>query len=103
MIPQDLFDAALPPEAARAQLAPGAVLLHGFARDMDAPLLQAIEAVITQAPLRDMQTPVGYAMSGATTSCGSFGWVSDARDYRYAALDPRSGQSWPAIPACFWT
>ncbi|WP_371817004.1 DNA oxidative demethylase AlkB [Rhodoferax sp. AJA081-3] len=100
-MPQDLFDAALPPEAAHQQLAPGAVLLHGFARDMDAALLQAIEAVITQAPLRHMQTPGGYTMSVATTNCGSLGWVSDSHGYRYAVLDPQNGTPWPAMPACF--
>jgi len=36
----DLFDdLPLPPEAALTQIAPGAVLLHGFARDGDAALL----------------------------------------------------------------
>jgi len=74
--------------------------LHGFARSMDVELLQAVEAVIAEAPLRHMQTPGGYTMSVATTSCGSLGWLSDAHGYRYAALDPRSGKPWPAIPAC---
>lgn len=101
MIPLDLFNDPLPPEAAQEQLAPGAVLLRGFAQSMDAELLRAIEAVLAQAPLRHMQTPGGYTMSVGTTSCGSLGWVSDARGYRYAAQDPLSGQPWPAMPTCF--
>ena len=48
-----------------------------------------------------MQTPGGYTMSVANTNCGPVGWVSDTHGYRYAALDPLSGQPWPALPACF--
>ncbi len=102
MIPQNLFDDP-PRSSATAQtpLAPGAMLLHGFAMDSDAELLHAIGAVIALAPLRHMQTPGGYTMSVGTTSCGSLGWVSDARGYRYAAQDPLSGLPWPAMPTCF--
>lgn len=97
----DLFDdLPPPPEAAQVPMAPGAVLLRGFARAADATLLQAIEDVIAQAPLRHMQTPGGYTMSVATTSCGALGWVSDPHGYRYAALDPQSTQPWPAMPRC---
>ncbi|ABD71714.1 DNA-N1-methyladenine dioxygenase [Rhodoferax ferrireducens T118] len=97
----DLFDdLPLPPEAALTPIAPGAVLLYGFARGGDAALLQAIESVLSQAPLRHWQTPGGYTMSAAMSNCGPLGWVSGASGYRYAALDPLSGQPWPAMPAC---
>lgn len=97
----DLFD-DLPadPEAAHTPIAPGAVLLRAFAREGAADVLQALEAVTAQAPLRHMQTPGGYTMSVATTSCGALGWVSDPQGYRYAAQDPLTGQPWPALPAC---
>lgn len=95
----DLFD-DLPPDATQLALAPGAVLLRGWARATDVAVLQAVEAVIAQAPLRHMQTPGGYTMSVATTSCGALGWVSDPHGYRYAAHDPHSGQPWPAMPPC---
>ncbi len=102
MISLDLFnDLPPPPEAVQVQLAPGAVLLRDFAQGLGTELLQAIEAVVIQSPLRHMQTPGGYTMSVATTSCGPLGWVSDPQGYRYAATDPRSGQPWPAMPACF--
>jgi alkylated DNA repair protein (DNA oxidative demethylase) len=94
----DLFD-DLPPETALTPMAPGAVLLHGLAREGAAALLQAIEGVLQQAPLRHMQTPGGYTMSVAMSNCGPLGWVSSASGYRYAALDPQSGQPWPAMPA----
>jgi alkylated DNA repair protein (DNA oxidative demethylase) len=59
-----------------------------------------VEAVMAQAPLRHMQTPGGYTMSVATTSCGQMGWVSDPHGYRYAAHDPHSDKPWPTMPAC---
>ena len=79
-------------------MAPGAVLLHGFARDIDKSLLKAFDAVIDQAPLRHLVTPGGYTMSVAMSNCGPLGWVSDASGYRYTAHDPLSGQPWPAMP-----
>lgn len=48
-----------------------------------------------------MVTPGGHQMSVAMTSCGSFGWVTDRSGYRYDALDPDSGQPWPAMPPRF--
>ncbi|MEN9395786.1 MAG: hypothetical protein RLZ81_316 [Pseudomonadota bacterium] len=100
----DLFDdLPPPPDAAQTPgtcIAPGAVLLRGFARAGDAALLQAVQAVMAQAPLRHMQTPGGYTMSVATTNCGPLGWVSDPHGYRYAPHDPHTGQPWPAMPAC---
>ena len=102
MIPQSLFDDPLPEvQATQEPIAPGAVLLRGFARDDAVALLQAVESVMAQAPLRHMQTPGGYTMSVATTSCGPLGWVSSPDGYRYAAHDPHTGQPWPALPAAF--
>src|SRR5256885_16951930 len=40
-------------------------------------------------------------MSVAMTNCGALGWTSDRRGYRYSAIDPLSGQPWPAMPAVF--
>lgn len=40
-------------------------------------------------------------MSVAMTNCGAVGWVSDRRGYRYDAIDPDSGQPWPAMPDVF--
>ena len=86
------------PEAAQLAIAPGAVLLRGFARDIDRALLQAFEDVTVQAPLRHLITPGGYTMSVAMTNCGPLGWVSDRRGYRYQPHDPVSGAPWPAMP-----
>ncbi|WP_374419859.1 DNA oxidative demethylase AlkB [Chromobacterium sp.] len=83
------------------RLSSGAVLLHRRASDIDALLLAEVEALLRQAPPRGMQTPGGRAMSVITSSCGGYGWVSDARGYRYAERDPLSGLPWPAMPASF--
>jgi alkylated DNA repair protein (DNA oxidative demethylase) len=98
----DLFD-DLPPDADAGPLcfAPGAVLLPAFARSSAQQLLQALEAVLAEAPLWHMQTPGGYTMSVATSSCGSLGWVSDRQGYRYAAHNPQTHQLWPPMPDCF--
>ncbi|MBC7681816.1 MAG: DNA oxidative demethylase AlkB [Ferruginibacter sp.] len=96
----DLFD-ALPQEPSDEAIAPGAVVLRAFARDMDTVLLRAIDAVTARSPLHHMQTPGGYTMSVASTSCGPLGWVSSPDGYRYAAHDPRTDQPWPAMPAWF--
>jgi len=40
-------------------------------------------------------------MSVALTSCGTVGWVSDRRGYRYDRLDPATGRPWPAMPDSF--
>lgn len=98
----DLFD-DLPPQNGQPapsgyiQIAPGALLLRGFARSADKTLLQQFEAVCARAPLRHLVTPGGATMSVAMTNCGSLGWVSDRRGYRYESQDPLSGQPWPEM------
>lgn len=86
---------------ARELIAPGAYLLRGLALPQQQSIWQALQAVITQAPLRHMHTPGGLQMSVAMTNCGPLGWVSDHRGYRYQPLDPLNQQPWPAIPAEF--
>ncbi|MFT3763609.1 MAG: DNA oxidative demethylase AlkB [Pseudoxanthomonas sp.] len=94
----DLFAEATAP--ADEALGPQARVLRGFALPRADALLAALEGVVAAAPLRRMRTPAG-AMSVAMSNCGERGWVSDARGYRYSALDPDSGRAWPAIPAAF--
>jgi alkylated DNA repair protein (DNA oxidative demethylase) len=40
-------------------------------------------------------------MSVAMTNCGTLGWVSDRRGYRYDRRDPDRGAPWPAMPPVF--
>ncbi|GAB2179062.1 DNA oxidative demethylase AlkB [Dongia sp. agr-C8] len=85
----------------RETMAAGAVLLRGFALPREGELLAAIEAVTAQAPFRHMMTPGGYTMSVAMTTCGTVGWVTDRKGYRYSPTDPTTGRPWPPMPACF--
>jgi DNA oxidative demethylase len=94
---QDLFEN----ETQDVALAPGAMLLRGFANAFAAPCLTALQHVAEAAPFRHMVTPGGHRMSVAMTNCGGAGWVTDATGYRYTARDPESGQPWPAMPDVF--
>jgi alkylated DNA repair protein (DNA oxidative demethylase) len=94
-----LFD--LPSPDAREELAPGAWVLRGFALDRAALLLRDIEHIAAQSPFRNLITPGGKTMSVAMTNCGSVGWFSDRRGYRYAPADPETNKPWPAMPALF--
>ncbi|MDC2862657.1 MULTISPECIES: DNA oxidative demethylase AlkB [unclassified Delftia] len=82
-------------------IGPRSVVLRGHALPHAAPLLAAVDGVMAQAPLRHLVTPGGFTMSVAMTNCGALGWTSDRRGYRYSAIDPVSGQLWPAMPAVF--
>lgn len=98
---RSLFDEAPTPYNAPDVIAPGAVLLRGFACNEAEALIHAAEQVIAAAPLRHLITPGGRAMSVGMTNCGALGWVSDRSGYRYDRTDPLSGQPWPPMPACF--
>jgi alkylated DNA repair protein (DNA oxidative demethylase) len=92
--PRDLFSDG----GARYDLAPGAVLLRGFALPREAALAHAVEGIAAAAPFRHMETPGGFRMSVAMTNCGRCGWISSAAGYRYADRDPLSGAPWPPLP-----
>lgn len=96
-----MMDDLFPETRTRQVLAPGAAVLGGFAK-ADAPaLLQAIEDVLKQAPLRRYKTARGGQLAAAMTACGRYGWVSDGRGYRYDELDPLTGRAWPTMPLIF--
>ncbi len=96
----DLF-AADAPDLADEVLAPGAVVLRGFATARGAALKDDVARVSAAAPFRHLITPGGFRMSVAMTNCGELGWVSDSRGYRYDPVDPESGERWPALPDAF--
>lgn len=98
---RSIFDEAPTAYEAPESIAPGAVLLRGFACDAADALVQATEQVIAAAPLRHLITPGGRVMSVAMSNCGDFGWVSDRTGYRYERADPLTGQPWPAMPEGF--
>lgn len=86
-----------PPEP----LAEGAVLLRGFALADEALWQTELDAIVQAAPLQQMVTPGGHTMQVRTTSCGTWGWTSAETGYRYARLNPLTGQPWPAMPDAF--
>jgi len=96
---RELFEPG--PEDARRWFAPGAMWLAAFARDREHQLLAAITSLVAQAPFRQMCTPGGRRMSVAMSNCGAFGWVTDARGYRYQCDDPSHARPWPAMPGEF--
>ena len=93
----DLFEA----ERRYIPLAPGAVLLGGFARSVEESLVAEIGRIVEQAPFRHMVTPGGHRMSVAMTNCGTAGWVTDRTGYRYTTRDPETDRPWPAMPERF--
>jgi DNA oxidative demethylase len=78
----------------------GAFLLTQFV-DGDA-FLSAALAIAEAAPFRHMQTPGGKFTAAKMSNCGAFGWISDAKGYRYSPLDPQTGLPWPVLPAAFF-
>jgi len=56
---------------------------------------------VAAAPWRQMVTPGGQTMAVSMSNCGSLGWISDRKGYRYAPLDPLSRLPWPPLPALF--
>jgi len=70
-----------------------------FSRDAQMAVLAAIRGVLAKAPLFTPRMPKsGQPMSVGMSNCGSLGWISDERGYRYEKLHPEIGQPWPAIP-----
>lgn len=65
--------------------------------------LPLLEYVLSQSPLRHMETTRGFKMSAAMSNCGVLGWVSDRKGYRYEPVDPLTGSAWPAMPEEFST
>ena len=97
----DLFEADTANGPPSQALAPGAVVLRGFATPYETALLADLQNVLALAPFRHMITPGGFRMSVAMTNCGALGWVTDRTGYRYDAVDPCSGHHWPRMPATF--
>ncbi|KQT85561.1 alpha-ketoglutarate-dependent dioxygenase AlkB [Aurantimonas sp. Leaf443] len=70
-----------------------------LSREAQLALLEAVRAVVAQAPLYRPQMPrTGKPFSVRMTNCGALGWVSDRAGYRYQPLHPGTGAPWPAIP-----
>jgi DNA oxidative demethylase len=91
------FDDTAGPE----ELAPGLILHRRFFQpEAQASLLEAIRAVVREAPLFTPTMPkTGKPFSVRMTNCGALGWVSDRGGYRYQPGHPVTDRPWPAVPA----
>jgi alkylated DNA repair protein (DNA oxidative demethylase) len=92
-----LFDEPTPNQLSQEDLAPVAMILRGFAASPDVDLMAAVREVEALSPFRRMVTRGGFEMSVAMTNCGSVGWTTDRRGYRYSHLGPLTGRAWPRM------
>jgi alkylated DNA repair protein (DNA oxidative demethylase) len=78
----------------------GAQLYPGYLdRAAQVAMLGAIRAVFANAPLFTPRMPKsGRPFSVRMSNCGTLGWISDEKGYRYAPLHPETGQAWPPLP-----
>ena len=95
----ELFES--PAQNPRQRLGPAAMVLRGFALPCVQEVMHAVETIEAVSPFRHMVTPGGFTMSVALTNCGALGWTTDRRGYRYTAVDPDTGEPWPAMPEAF--
>jgi alkylated DNA repair protein (DNA oxidative demethylase) len=96
-----LFDDITERGSTNEDLGPGTAILRGFALNEQSSILDGMFAVAGQSPFRHMVTPSGFRMSVAMTNCGSLGWVTDRRGYRYDKVDRDTNAAWPAMPKPF--
>ena len=68
-----------------------------LSKDEQLAMVEDLRAVAQAAPFFTPKTASGQLMSVKMTSAGRFGWVSDAKGYRYEPQHP-SGVAWPEIP-----
>lgn len=85
----------------RTQLAAQACVLHGFALPVVDALLADVRTIEASTPFRHLVTPGGHVMQVAMTNCGTYGWCSDRRGYRYDRIDPQTGKPWLPLPPTF--
>ncbi len=97
----DLFGERSWDEKHKEQLAEGAILLRGSARENAQELVGAVEEVAAISPFRYMVVRGGHQMSVEMTNCGHLGWISDETGYRYDSVDPLTGRHWPSMPESF--
>jgi alkylated DNA repair protein (DNA oxidative demethylase) len=81
----------------------GARLYPGyFDRSAQAAMLAAIRTVFAGAPLFTPRMPKsGRPFSVRMSNCGTLGWISDEKGYRYTPVHPETGRPWPPLPGVF--
>src|ERR1700722_17277870 len=86
---------------AAVSIMPGVDYFPGFLdRAAQEALRDEVLAILEAAPpFRPRMPRTGKPFSVMMSNCGSLGWVSDQRGYRYQATHPETGRPWPAIPS----
>lgn len=81
-------------------VAPGVTHWPGYLDPAEqAALVAELREAARQAPFYVPRMPkTGKPFSVKMTNCGSLGWVSDERGYRYQPLHPETHAPWPPIP-----
>jgi alkylated DNA repair protein (DNA oxidative demethylase) len=100
-MPPTLFDNTEQPEPLSEDLGPGTAILRGLAQDRQDLIMETLSAIAAESNFRHMVTPGGFRMSVAMTNCGSLGWVTDRKGYRYDPVDPETSNLWPEMPKVF--
>jgi alkylated DNA repair protein (DNA oxidative demethylase) len=75
-----------------------ALFRNAVPHEAQARILDAIQSVMREAPVFRPLMPTGTRMVNSLTNCGTWGWFSDRRGYRYERLHPDTGKPWPVIP-----
>lgn len=76
------------------------LILARLSEDEQKALLAEIRRIVREAPLFQPVMPrTGKPFSVKMTNCGTLGWVSDLKAYRYQPFHPQTGAPWPPIPA----
>lgn len=88
-------------DVSHQRMGEGSHWLRGFALPWIDALLADIVGLREQVEFRQMTTPGGHRMSAWMLNCGTLGWVTDRRGYRYTRDDPETGRPWPAMPDSF--
>jgi DNA oxidative demethylase len=92
----------------RLDVMPGVFLWpEAFSPIEQRELVREVFERMKDAPFyRPLMPKSGAPFSVEETNFGSLGWVSDISGYRYQAVHPASGKSWPDIPEtllALWT
>jgi alkylated DNA repair protein (DNA oxidative demethylase) len=84
----------------RIEIAPGVVHFPGWLdRAAQEALTEALRGVARAAPFFTPRMPrTGKPFSVKMTNCGTLGWVSDEKGYRYQPLHPETAEPWPPMP-----
>jgi len=87
--------------ASGLEIAPGARHFAGFLdRAAQEELVEALRVLLREAPLFTPRMPrTGKPFSVRMSNCGSLGWVSDEKGYRYQPRHPETDALWPPMPA----